>query len=127
MSKFAVHSIESVLNSLVHMPDRSPRSEGLGEAACRLAAYRDGGIFLVDYTGSSEWERHLQGDEIVVVLDGWTRLILLVDGEEMTKKLARGELLVVPRGTWHRFESPERVKVMTVTPQPTDHSLARPQ
>jgi hypothetical protein len=27
----------------------------------------------------------------------------------------------VPQGTWHRFTTPEAVKVLTVSPQPTDH------
>jgi len=33
---------------------------------------------------------------------------------------------VVPQGTWHRFEAPVGVKVMTVTPLPTDHRADRP-
>lgn len=37
-----------------------------------------------------------------------------------------GELIVIPQGTWHRFESPEPVKVVTFTPQPTDHQVVRP-
>ena len=30
-------------------------------------------------------------------------------------------LLVVPRGCWHQFVSEHGVKVMTATPQPTEH------
>ena len=33
-------------------------------------------------------------------------------------------LIVVPRGCWHRFEAPNGVTPMTVTPLPTDHSTA---
>ena len=32
-------------------------------------------------------------------------------------------LVIVPEGTWYRFDPPNEVKVMTVTPQPTDHSI----
>jgi trans-aconitate methyltransferase len=32
-----------------------------------------------------------------------------------------------PANTWHRFESPRPVKVLTVTPQPTEHSTDWPQ
>ena len=35
--------------------------------------------------------------------------------------------VVVPQGTWHRFETPESVLVMSVTPQPTDHSTEPPR
>lgn len=49
------------------------------------------------------------------------------DGEaERPAALHAGELVVVPRGTWHRCETPEAVTVLSVTPQPTDHSSDRP-
>jgi hypothetical protein len=28
---------------------------------------------------------------------------------------------IVPQGAWHRFEAPDRVSLMTTTPQPTQH------
>jgi len=31
-------------------------------------------------------------------------------------------MIVVPQGCWHRFHSKTGVRLMTVTPQPTDHS-----
>ena len=51
---------------------------------------------------------------------------MLVDNEEKRSLLLKNELMVVPKNTWHRFESPKGVKVMTVTPQPTDHQIERP-
>ena len=39
---------------------------------------------------------------------------------------APGELVVVPQGTWHLFETPDRVQLLSVTPQPTDHAVDRP-
>jgi hypothetical protein len=27
----------------------------------------------------------------------------------------------VPQNTWHRFEAPDGVSLMTATPQPTEH------
>jgi mannose-6-phosphate isomerase-like protein (cupin superfamily) len=35
--------------------------------------------------------------------------------------LTAGMMAIVPQGTWHRFEAPDGVCVMTATPQPTDH------
>jgi hypothetical protein len=30
-------------------------------------------------------------------------------------------MAVVPQNTWHQFEAPDGVCVMTATPQPTEH------
>ena len=76
--------------------------------------------------GNSEWERHISGDEIVMIMEGETRLILLQNGEEVVSFMPQGTLLVVPQNRWHRFESPEGVKLMAITPQPTDYSVAKP-
>ena len=61
------------------------------------------------------------------VVEGETNLVLLQDGQENPNLLRSGELLIVPKDTWHRFESPRAVKILTVTPQPTDHSVERPR
>ena len=81
-------------------------------------------MFAGSFEGNSEWERHRQGDELVQVLDGETELTLLTDDGEQTMTLKAGMLIVVPRGCWHRFEAPNGVTLMTVTPLPTDHSTA---
>ena len=61
-----------------------------------------------------------------MVIDGTTTIYFL-DGEtEHLATLAPGQLVVVPRSTWHRFETPEAVKVLSVTPQPTDDTAERP-
>lgn len=91
-----------------------------------LANYRDGAIFIAHYAGNSEWERHPAGDEIVLVIDGSTTLIMLVERSEVAHQLRSDEFRVVPQNTWHRFETPDVVKVLTVTPQPTDHQVERP-
>jgi mannose-6-phosphate isomerase-like protein (cupin superfamily) len=62
-----------------------------------------------------------------MVLDGETSLVLLDDGEERKITLKKSELIVVPKKTWHRFESPKGVKIMTVTPEPTDHQIEKPK
>ncbi len=108
--------------------DRTPEStdEQLDGAFAELASYRDGAIFIGHYAGNSEWERHSQGDEIVYVLEGETTIILLTESREHKSVLHAGELLIVPQNTWHRFQTPNAVKIMTVTPQPTDHSVNYP-
>lgn len=101
-------------------PDTSPAEED--RAFARLAEYRNGGVFAGSFSGVSPWERHNEGDELVHVLDGSTLLtIMTVDGPKEFE-LTGGMVIVVPRSHWHKFRSPEGVTVMTVTPQPTEHT-----
>ena len=121
-------SINDVLPTLGFLAERTPTttaSESEG-AFRRLSAYREGGVFVGHWAGASEWERHPAGDEIVMVLEGETTIFFLSDGDEAAAPLHSGELVVVPQGTWHRFETPTGVKLLSVTPQPTEHRPDRP-
>ena len=129
MNATKVISLTEAFQQLRFVGDRRPDSsdEDLQGAFAELTTYRDGALFIGHYAGNSEWERHGQGDELVYVLEGETTLILLLESGEQRNVLKAGQLLVVPQGTWHRFETPGGVKIFTATPQPTDHSLANPQ
>ncbi len=127
MSKAVPHRLEDAFQTLRFAKGRTPQSTDLADAFCQLAEYRDGAVFLARWAGESEWERHPRGDEIVMVVDGEATLFLLLEGEEVPHVLGAGQLIVVPQNTWHRFESPQGVKVMTVTPQPTDHAITKPE
>lgn len=121
--------LADILASLMHLPDRTPGMafDGTADKAfAEVAPYRDGGISVGYYSGSSEWERHPAGDEIVMALAGRTTVIVLQDGAEQRIELRAGELLVVPQNHWHRFENSEHLKIMGITPQPSDHSLTVP-
>ncbi len=122
MTKTAPINLQNALNALIPLADRTPETpaEEAAQSFAELSNYRDGGIFVAAFTGNSEWERHSNGDELVLAIEGSTDLILLQDNTEVRHHLAAGELIVVPRDTWHRFES-TGVKLLTVTPQPTDH------
>lgn len=87
----------------------------------KLAPFRDGYLFASSFSGCSGWERHLKGDEIVQIVEGSTRLDIIVDDEIETHQLAAGMLLVVPQGCWHQFIPDDGVKVLTATLQPTEH------
>jgi mannose-6-phosphate isomerase-like protein (cupin superfamily) len=121
-------SIAEAIDRLTFYGEREPTTadEDMAEAFARLAPYRDGAVFVAHWAGTSEWERHPAGDEIVMVVGGETTLFLLRDGVEQANPLRAGELLVVPEGTWHRFETPVGVRVLSVTPQPTEHRSERP-
>lgn len=118
-----------ILKQLTHLPNRTPEMAFTGEADSAfsdIAIYRDGVISVGYYSGNSEWERHPGGDEIVMAIEGNTTLVLLAKGEQHSVTLHTGELVVVPQGQWHRFETSVQFKVMSVTPQPTEHSLELP-
>jgi len=128
MTKSKPISLDNAIAKLQFLENRTPNTsaEESRDAFGKLASYRDGSIFIAHYAGESEWERHIQGDEIVFVLDGETTLILLSKGEQIPNILRRGEIFVVPQAVWHRFETPKGVKLMSVTPEPTEHSIELP-
>ena len=121
-------SIDDAIAALTPLRDRTPTTtaEHSRDAFKLLSRYGDGGIFVGHWAGSSEWERHTVGDEIVMVLEGSTTIYFLNDSDERSAPLAAGEFVIVPQGTWHRFDTPTGVKLLSVTPQPTDHSPDRP-
>lgn len=119
--------VTAVVDALDFLPDRTPTtSETEVDWVAELSVYRDGGIFAVHYAGRSQWERHPVGEEIVMVIDGETTMTMVIDGQEHQHTLGPMQMIVVPAGTWHRFDTSTGVKVMTVTPQPTDHQIEHP-
>jgi uncharacterized cupin superfamily protein len=122
-------SLTSALSGLRFLPDRSPRTtdDDAADAFAMVAPFRDGGVFVGHWAGATEWERHGAADEIVMILAGETTIFFLTADGEQPARLASGDLVVVPKGTWHRFETPEAVQMLTATPQPTDHAVERPE
>ena len=100
-------------------PETTPEErEG---AFARLAPYRDGAIFTAKFAGDGAWERHPNGDEIVQIVEGATTLHIMTDAGPQCLSLKAGMMAIVPQNTWHRFEAPDGVSLMTATPQPTEH------
>jgi mannose-6-phosphate isomerase-like protein (cupin superfamily) len=116
--------VKAELAPLPVLTDRRPNDPRAGQAFARLARYRDGAVFAGSFDGDSEWERHRRGDEVVHVLAGETELTVLAAEGRQVLHLSAGMLTVVPKGCWHRFHAPRGVTLMTVTPQPTEHSDA---
>lgn len=114
-------SLDKAFSSIQFLGDRKPTSTALdlANSFSQLADYRDGAIFAVHYAGSSEWERHASGDELVLVVEGETIIYLLIAGEEEVHRLGANEFI--------GFETPTGVKAFFVTPQPTDHQVERPE
>ena len=121
-------SVAGALGGLTFLADRTPDTtpEEAAGAFALLADYRDGGIFVGHWAGRSEWERHGVADEIVVVLEGATTITFRTDDGERSAALVAHDMVVVPKGTWHRFDTPDGVRLFSVTPQPTDHNAETP-
>ena len=90
-------------------------------AFATLAPFRDGNIFSAKFAGHGAWERHPNGDELVQVVDGSTRLHIITEEGPQSYTLRAGMVVIVPQGAWHRFHSPEGVSLVTATPKPTEH------
>jgi mannose-6-phosphate isomerase-like protein (cupin superfamily) len=55
------------------------------------------------WQGVSPWERHPDGDELLIPLDGTVEVTVLTeDGGQQQFHLTAGSIVVVPRGLWHR-------------------------
>ena len=118
----AIVDIKAEFARLKMLQKRTPTSTDAEREGAfgRVAPYRDGAIFTAKFIGTSAWERH-PGDEIVQIVDGTTTLHLMTDEGRQSLTLGAGMLVVVPQNTWHQFEAPNGVCVMTATPQPTEH------
>ena len=63
------------------------------------------------------WERHPEGDELVMLLAGAVTLVLEVQGEEKPVALADpGAYVLVPRGVWHTARTSVPTTLLFLTP-----------
>ena len=70
--------------------------------------------FDSDWTG---WEKHPQGDEIVVLLEGAVTFVLDRDGKHAETALDEsGTYVIVPRGTWHTARVRKPARMLFITP-----------
>ena len=116
-------NLKQDLGGLVKLEGRGAHTtEAEAQASfTKLCDFRDGGMFAAYFSGCSGWEKHPKGDEIVQILEGETLLEIIVDDVIEAHQVSAGMMLVVPQDCWHRFTSETGVKVMTATPQPTEH------
>ncbi len=112
--------IEAEISQMKFLEGRDRFSDTTGVFA-RLSEYRDSMISAGGFSGTSQWERHPNGDEIVQILKGATKVTLLTEDGPEEHELKAGMFIVVPQNTWHQFDAPDGVTLMTTTPQPTEH------
>ncbi len=72
------------------------------------------------------WEMHPNGDEIVLLLEGRTTMVLEIDGRERLVELGEsGSYVLVPRGTWHTARTGSACRMLFITAgEGTQHRAA---
>ena len=117
--------LEAELGKLTLMRGRRPETTEIERQKsggfATLAPFRDGNIYSARFSGDGAWERHPNGDELVQIVDGAATLHIMADDGPQSYQVSAGMMIIVPQGTWHRFESPDGVSLVTATPKPTEH------
>ena len=67
---------------------------------------------LVKLRGDFVWHKHVETDEVFIVLDGAMR----IDFRDGEVELAEGEMFVVPKGVEHKPFATKECKVLLVEP-----------
>ena len=92
-----------------------------------LASFNESGVgvFWSEAGGPSPWERHPDCDEMLQVLEGEIEVEILPEdtGASEPTVVSDGELIVIPRGCWHRQTLLRRTKELYLTPGRSEHSM----
>jgi mannose-6-phosphate isomerase-like protein (cupin superfamily) len=72
----------------------------------------------------SEWERHSDTDELLMVLQGSVTIEILSDDGSQFVPLTAGQFTVVPAGHWHRHRTPRDLIELFYTPGSSEESTA---
>ncbi|MBB4688913.1 cupin domain-containing protein [Amycolatopsis jiangsuensis] len=84
-----------------------------------VTTVNDYDIRLARFAGEHVWHKHDETDEFFLVLDGEITLGLREPDGERTVRLSRGQLFVVPRGTFHKPSAEHESVVLLVEPSGT--------
>lgn len=91
----------------------------------RLGTLDRATIGVFRFSGAAPWERHPDGDELIVVLDGGGEITVLGEDGPICAALRPGTLFVCPRGLWHRPIATPSMTALYVTPlTDSQHSWA---
>jgi uncharacterized cupin superfamily protein len=99
--------------------DAHPTPDQLRAAFPRLASFDKGEITVGRFSGRSPWERHVDSDEFLHVLDGEVEITLLTGDDSIHVTISAGSIFVIPRGLWHRQVPRPVATVLSLIP--TDH------
>ena len=116
-AKLQEHDLRAALREAAHLNITADTTGEEADAAVRNVA-KIGNLTLgvMSYTGLTPWERHPDGDELLLVLDGELEVTVLTDDGPVTRKLRAGEAFVCPQGLWHRQLAEKSVSMLYGTP-----------
>lgn len=77
---------------------------------------------VMRFSGTTPWERHPDGDELLHVLDGEVDVRVLTDDGPVDVAVPAGSLFVCPRGFWHRQTPRAAATVFFATPTATSEA-----
>jgi PhnB protein len=119
-AKLEERDLRAALREVPHLNITSDTTGEDADAAVRNVA-KIGNLTLgvMSYTGQTPWERHPDGDELLLALDGEVEVTALTDDGQVTRKLRAGEAFVCPQGLWHRQFAEKSVSMLYGTP--TEH------
>ena len=125
-AKLKEHDLRAALREVPHLNITSDTTGEEADAAVRNVA-KIGNLTLgvMSYTGLTPWERHPDGDELLLALDGELEVTTLTDDGPVTRKLRAGEAFVCPQGLWHRQFAAKSVSMLYGTPiETSENSMA---
>ena len=116
-AKLQEHDLRAALREAPHLNITAETTAAEADAAVRNVA-KIGNLTLgvMSYTGLTPWERHPDGDELLLALDGELEVTVLTDDGPVTRKLRAGEAFVCPQGLWHRQLAAKSVSMLYGTP-----------
>ena len=122
-AKLQEHDLRAALREVPHLNITADTTGEDADAAVRNVA-KIGNLTLgvMSYTGQTPWERHPDGDELLLALDGELDITTLTDDGPVTRKLRAGEAFVCPQGLWHRQFAEKSVSMLYGTPVDTSEN-----
>ena len=116
-AKLKEHDLRAALREVPHLNITSDTTGEEADASVRHVAKIGNLTFgVMSYTGLTPWERHPDGDELLLALDGELEVTALTDDGPVTRKLRAGEVFVCPQGLWHRQFAEKSVSMLYGTP-----------
>jgi PhnB protein len=117
VAKLQEHDLRAALREVPHLTITEETTGEDADAAVRNVA-KIGNLTLgvMSYSGLTPWERHPDGDELLLALDGEVEVTVMTDDGPVKRMIRAGEAFVCPQGLWHRQLAEKSVSMLYGTP-----------
>ena len=114
------HDLRAAFGDLAELAITPSTTEQEADAAVRTITSLDGcTLGVMRYSGLTPWERHPDGDELLLPLEGEVEVTVLTDAGPAQVTVPAGSAFVCPRGFWHRQLPHPAVTMLFATPTET--------